>query len=168
MPAATLIPVSEYLATTYRPDREYVDGLIVERNLGERDHSRPQILLGAFFVARENAWGIQALTEQRVQVTPTRFRIPDVCVLLANAPDEQILRHPPFLCIEILSKDDTLSSTVERLDDFLRMGVPNVWVIDPRTRRGYRYTSEGMLEAKDGMLRASSPEMVVPLRDLFD
>ena len=33
---------NEYLATSYRPDREYVDGAVVERNLGEHDHSRLQ------------------------------------------------------------------------------------------------------------------------------
>ncbi len=168
MPAATQIPVSEYLSTTYRPDREYVDGAMVERNLGEKDHSRPQIRLGAFFFLREAEWGISAMTEQRVQVTPSRFRIPDICVLLADAPDEQIITHPPFLCVEILSKEDTVSSTVERLDDFLKMGVPNVWVIDPRTRRGYRYTPEGILEAKDGILRTSNPLISVPLAAVFD
>ena len=168
MPAATLIPVSEYLSTSYRPDREYVDGKIVERNLGEYEHSRPQALLAAFFGVRDKEWGIDVLIAQRVQVTPSRFRVPDVCVLLSNAPEEQILRHPPFICVEILSQDDTLSSTVERLDDFLRMGVPNVWVIDPGTRRGYRYTSEGLLEAKDGVLRTSNPELALPLAALFD
>ena len=168
MPAATLIPVSEYLSTSYRPDREYVDGIIVERNLGEYEHSRPQQRLGLFLGVREAEWGIRVVPEQRVQVTASRFRVPDLCAIVSSTPVESIFTHPPFLCVEILSKDDTLSSMVERLDDYLRMGVPNVWVIDPRTRRGYRYTSEGMLEAKDGVLRASSPDLAVPLTALFD
>ncbi|HTB12026.1 MAG TPA: hypothetical protein VK752_10655 [Bryobacteraceae bacterium] len=83
------------------------------------------------------------LTEQRVQVTPHRFRIPDICVLHADAP------------------------IIERLDDYLAMGVANVWVIDPRLRRGYRYTSDGFLEAKDGVLRTGTPDLSVPLT-LFD
>ena len=38
----TLVSVEEYLNTSYDgADREYVDGRIVERNLGEKDHSRP-------------------------------------------------------------------------------------------------------------------------------
>jgi len=56
----------------------------------------------------------------------------------------------------------------ERIDDYLRMGVPNVWVIDPRTRRGYHYTPDGMHEAKDGILRTIGSNAAVPLRDLFD
>jgi hypothetical protein len=34
-----LISVEEYLNTTYRPDVDYVDGEIEERNLGEFDHA---------------------------------------------------------------------------------------------------------------------------------
>lgn len=168
MPAATLISVSEYLSTTYRPDCDYVDGAVVERNLGERDHSRIQTLLAIFFGTRESEFDVYALVEQRVQVKPTRFRIPDVCLLPADAPDEQIITHPPLICIEVLSPEDTMSRVVERLDDYLNMGVPNIWVIDPQTRRGYRYTSEGFLEAKDGVLRASDSAITVPLTALFD
>jgi hypothetical protein len=39
MSSATLVSVQEYLATSFRPDRDYVDGEIQERNLGERPHS---------------------------------------------------------------------------------------------------------------------------------
>jgi hypothetical protein len=38
MGAATLVPVEEYLNTSY-PDREYVDGEVVERDLGEKTHA---------------------------------------------------------------------------------------------------------------------------------
>ena len=37
--------VKEYLRTTYHPDREYVDGHLVERNVGERDRSLSPSLL---------------------------------------------------------------------------------------------------------------------------
>jgi Uma2 family endonuclease len=168
MATATQISVTEYLNTTYRPDRDYVDGQVLERNLGERDHSQPQALLTAYFLVRKSEWGLWALTEQRVHVTRQRFRLPDVCVLRADAPYELVVHTPPLICIEILAKDDSFASIIERLDDYLMMGVPNVWVIDPRTRRGYRYSSEGFLEAKDGTLRASNPDVSVPLTALFD
>ena len=168
MVAATQISVTEYLNTTYRPDRDYVDGEVLERNLGEYEHSRPQMRVSAYFYNREKEWRIRVVPEQRVQVRPTRFRIPDVCVVLEGAPLESIFHQPPFLCVEILSKDDTFASIVERLDDYLTMGVANVWVIDSRLRRGYRYNSEGFLEAKDGILRTSNPDLAVPLTELFD
>jgi Uma2 family endonuclease len=168
MATATQISVTEYLNTTYRPDRDYVDGAVLERNLGEYEQSRPQMRLILFFGTREKEWRIRVVPEQRVQVKPTRFRIPDVCVVREEAPVESIFRHPPFLCIEILSKEDSLTSLIDRLDDYLGMGVENVWVIDPHKHRGYRYTHEGLLEAKDGVLRTSNPDLSVPLHDLFD
>jgi Uma2 family endonuclease len=168
MATATQISVTEYLNTTYRPDRDYVDGEVLERNLGEYEHSRPQMRLILFFGTREKEWHIRVVPEQRVQVKATRFRIPDVCVVLEGSPVEAIFRQPPFICIEILSKDDSFKSVVDRLDDYVAMGVGNVWVIEPNARRGYRYTQEGFLEAKDGILRTSNPELAVPLADLFD
>ena len=33
----------------YRPDCDYVDGRVVERNLGERDHSKLQAAIAAYF-----------------------------------------------------------------------------------------------------------------------
>jgi Uma2 family endonuclease len=124
--------------------------------------------ISAYFYNRETEWRVRVVPEQRVQVKPTRFRIPDVCVLLEGSPIESIFRDPPFLCIEILSKDDSFASIVERLDDYLAMGVANVWVIDPRLRRGYRYTDEGLLEAKDAVLRTSNPDLSMPLTAVFD
>jgi hypothetical protein len=37
------IPINEYLATSYRPDREYMEGLVLERNLGQSLSSLLQI-----------------------------------------------------------------------------------------------------------------------------
>jgi Uma2 family endonuclease len=168
METGTLISVAEYLSTSYRPDCEYLDGVVLERNLGEWDHSRLQYRLAVEISAQEKRLGMRGVVEQRVQVRPNRFRVPDVCVVLDSAPTEQILRRPPFLCIEILSKDDRMSEMQERIDDYLAFGSPYVWVIDPRTKRAFIYTSEGMREVRDGVLRTADPEIVAPLAALFE
>src|SRR5438105_3704661 len=105
MPTGTLVSVEEYLRTGYRPDREYIDGVIEERNLGEFDHARVQGIICGFFYAREKEWNVLAIPELRVQVKPTRFRVPDVSIVVGRGPFEQILTTPPFICIEILSKE---------------------------------------------------------------
>ena len=74
--------------------------------------------------------GVEALLEQTVQVPATRFRVPDVCVILAGSEPEQIFTTPPFICIEILSRDDRLSAMQERVKDYLAFGVPYVWILD--------------------------------------
>src|SRR5271154_3546704 len=103
MKAATLVPVEEYLRTTYRPDCDYVDGGVLERNLGERDHSEIQRELIFFFRSRQSGWKVYVFPEQRVQVSPTRFRVPDVCVYVGEKPKDQIFLTPPFICVEILA-----------------------------------------------------------------
>ena len=45
MATSTLIPLAEYLKSSYRPDREYIDGELVERNRAEWEHSRIQAYL---------------------------------------------------------------------------------------------------------------------------
>lgn len=49
--ATTPVSLKEYLSQTFHPDREYVDGAIVERNLGTQLHGRLQILAAAFLVS---------------------------------------------------------------------------------------------------------------------
>src|SRR4029077_11284278 len=152
MGATTLISVAEYLNTSYSPDREYIDGQIVERNLGERTHSRIQRKLTVLIDRVAEDLGIEVFPEQRVQVSPTRFRIPDVTVVKASQDQGEIFRLPPHLCIEILSREDTMQYMQEKIDDYLRFGVPYIWIINPRNRKGYIVTTGGMVEAKSGVL----------------
>ncbi len=167
MKAAALVPVEEYLRTAYSPDCDYVDGEVQERNLGERDHSDLQSEFVYYFRARRRAWKVFAFAEQRVQVAPRRFRIPDVCVVVGQKPNDPIFRTPPFICIEILSPEDRMSRVQERIDDYLKFGVPYVWVLDPGPRRAWVYTKTGIQEVTDGVLRTENPDLAVPLAEIF-
>jgi Uma2 family endonuclease len=168
MGAATLVSVEEYLSTSYSPDREYLDGRIVERNLGERTHNRIQRKLIVYFDARSAELGIEVLPEQRVQVSPTRFRIPDVTVVKTSQFQGEIFTNPPHLCIEILSKDDTMEYMQEKIDDYLHFGVPYIWIINPRLRKGYVATKAGIVEAASGILETKDPDIRVPVSELLD
>lgn len=49
MGSTALVSVEEYLRTSFRDaDREYVDGHIVERNVGRVDHSDVQTLIAHY------------------------------------------------------------------------------------------------------------------------
>ena len=168
MKASALLSVEEYLAATYRPDCDYVVGVLVERNVGEYDHSRLQTVVQNYLFNREKQWAIRVVVEQRVQVKPNRFRVPDVCVAKSETPIEQIFTHPPFLCVEILSPSDRMSEMQERIGDYLAIGVRFVWLLDPRTRRAYVCTRAGMQEAVDGTLRTTDPSLAVPFKELFN
>jgi Uma2 family endonuclease len=166
MPTSELISVSEYLHTAYSPDCDYVDGLVMERNVGEWSHARLQGAIFAFFWNRRKEWNIQAAPECRVQVAPTRFRIPDVCVILGQEEQEPILRKPPFISIEVLSSEDRLLRIEERINDYFAFGVPYVWIVDPRSRKCHNCTPQGMTET--AVFRTENPEFVVPLDAVFE
>jgi Uma2 family endonuclease len=167
MKAPTLVSVDEYLRTSYRPDCDYVDGEVLERNVGERDHSKLQREFILYLGTRAKKWGIHVFPEQRVQVAPHRFRIPDVCVVVGREPDEQVFHRPPFICKEVLSKDDSLRSVQKRVDDYLKFGVPYVWVFDPFDRRAWTYNIGGSREVMDGVLRTENPSIEISLPEVF-
>jgi Uma2 family endonuclease len=163
--ATTLhIPLEEYLGTTYRPDREYVDGEIRERNVGKWEHARVQWLLAAWFCAHEKEWGIMGSTEQRIRVAKKRVRVPDLVVVTAG-PQPDVLTDPPLLVIEILSPDDTYSDTQERAQDYRQMGVGTVWIIDPKTRTGRMCSGPEWVEAS--RLEVKQTPLYVDLPDIF-
>lgn len=137
MTTSALIPVEEYLRSDWSPDREYVDGEIQERNLGEYDHATLQNYLLFLFQTNARLWHVKARPELRVQVAPQRFRVPDVTVLHEDHPAEQVIITPPLLCIEILSPDDRFGRMDQKITDYLQMGVRSVWVIDPLAKAGY-------------------------------
>ena len=166
MASGSLVSIQEYLTSAFSPDCDYVDGVIEERNLGELDHASLQGAVFAHLYARRKEWGIHVYPEIRVQVSPTRFRVPDVCVVAGPKPAEQILRTPPFICIEILSPEDRMARVQERIDDYIAFGVPHVWILNPENRKAYRCTAGGMLEVKE--LRTEGPEITVPVAALFE
>ena len=164
MTSLTTISVAEYLATSYRPDCEYVDGEVRERHVGKREHARTQALLTIWFGQHEAVWSVLVLTEQRVQVAAHRVRIPDV-LLTSTDPQPEVLVTPPLLVIEILSPEDTYLDTQERAWDYLAMGVEMVWVIDPRSRTGRMCKGDVWQEART--LRVPGSPIYVDLDELF-
>jgi Uma2 family endonuclease len=164
MATALRIPLSEYLGISYRPDREYVDGEIRERNVGKWEHARLQWLLALWFGTHEKQWGITGSTEQRVRVSANRVRVPDLVVLTAGAQPE-VLTDPPLLVIEILSPDDSYSDTQERAQDYRAMGVETVWIIDPKTRTGRVCSGTEWVEAS--RLEVKGTPLYVDLPEIF-
>jgi Uma2 family endonuclease len=166
MGAITLISVEEYLTTVYEPDCDYVDGEVLERNVGEKDHGKLQKKLLRYL--EDHYPQFFTIQEQRVQVSRSRFRVPDVCLVAGPEPEEQIFRTPPFLCIGILSPEDRMSRMLEKIRDYLSFGVSWVWILDPRTRLAEIYTAAGPRPVEDGVLRTANPEILVPLDVLWE
>ena len=164
MAVTTLISMAEYLDMSYSPDREYVDGVVVERNVGEKPHSKVQ---RNFTVYLTNPYPVYCVwPEQRVRTVPERrSRIPDVCVTLEEPPTD-VFETPPFICIDILSRRDEFGDVFEKLKEYAAFGVPNIWVIDPRKKKVFIFRR--VLEEVEGdALVTSNPEIRMPLEEIF-
>lgn len=162
------VSVEEYLSTPYEHDCEYDNGVVVERPLGEFEHAYLQALLATLFTNNTETWGVFGLTEQRVQINPHRFMVPDVCVLRVGAPTPRILNQPPLIAIELLSPEDTLRRTSRKTTEYLAFGIEHVWVIDPKTREAYRATNNGFERVPDGVFTVPGTPIQVRLAELFE
>ena len=134
MATFTSVPVEEYLRTFYDPDREYVDGQLVERHVGEYFHSLLQSLIAMTLGLRARERRFRVFTELRVQVSDEpRYRIPDISVKALPHEVTPILRQPD-LVIEIVSPDDEVPEMLTKIGDYLAAGIPYIWVVDPYKR----------------------------------
>ena len=168
MGVAVQVSLEEYLSTSYEHDRDYIDGEVIERGMPDKDHSATQGGLVVFLGVRRRQLSIQVLPEQRVRVSASRFRVADICIIDRNAPDELVITTPPLLCIEILSPDDKVVATEAKIEDYLNMGVPCVWVINPRSRHAWIHTPAGSHDVRDGVLRTPDNCIEVPLAEIFE
>lgn len=167
MVTTALVSVSEYLSSSYEVDCDYVDGELQERNVGERPHSAVQYILSEIFNRNGREWKVVAFAEQRVQVSPTRYRIPDVCVLRRSDPVENIVRTSPLVCIEVLSPEDRMHRTMDRVEDYRAMGVRNIWIIDPFKRRVWNVLEDGTQQPVSEALCVSDSPIRIDLGEVW-
>ena len=165
--APTLLSIDEYLRTSFRPDADYVDGEIEERNLGEFEHARLQYLLSVYFGSREKLWSIQGVVEQRIRVAERRVRIADFALLRADAPRERVTLTPPLLCVEILSPEDRMNRILRKASEYLEFGSHEVWIIDPGARRIVQVDALSTVERTEGTISLSGTPITFPLDRLF-
>jgi Uma2 family endonuclease len=160
-----LVDENEYLQTSYRPDCDYVDGFVLERNLGTRPHGRLQTLIAGYLLERERPWQIHVVVEVRLKIRTRKYRVPDVMVLRAASSYPAVIEEPPLLCIEIVSPDDKLPDLVIRAGDYLTMGVPTTWIFDPETKQAFIYSDRGTIQSSEPVLRHGQIEL--PIAELF-
>lgn len=167
MSAATQVSLAEYLNTSYEPDCEYIDGVLEERNVGTRRHSKTQGLLYSWLLSQAAERGFDVRIEQRVRISGARFRIPDLCVV-PEEDTEEIVQHAPALWVEILSPEDRWSRIQKKLNDVLHFGVPTIWIIDPYEREAWMASLVGgIVKIEDGKLRCEGLRLEVEIAQIL-
>ena len=124
----TLISVDEYLGTSYEPDMDYVDGVLVRRNVGTQLHGLFQTILSGYFREFRHSHRIRVFTETRllVHAAAGRHRIPDVMVVGVPYQKGKAVVDVPAIVIEIQSPDDTFDDIIDRCLDYEGLTVPDI------------------------------------------
>ena len=141
MGLTTSVPVGEYLSSVYDPDVDFVEGELEDRNGGEKDYAKLQLRVvrlldtGKWFVT----------IETRIRISPTRYRVPDVCVY-EQEPEEQVFHTAPWIIVEILSPEDRMSRMQRKMEDYHAIGCPNIWILDPWRRKAYLFDGTSIVE----------------------
>ena len=164
--AALQVSVEEYDRTTYHPDCDYVDGRLEERNVGKKRHSHAQIRAVRWFLLHAEG-KFEPYVEQRIRVTSTRFRVPDFLLMPDPSPDVEVF-ETPYLCLEVMSPDDSASTLQDRLEDYASIGVPNIWIVDPFKYRAWTFEAGGWIAvAIDGDFRTKDGIHAMPVQTLL-
>ncbi len=162
-----LVSVEEYLHSSYEPDVDYVDGVLEERSLGEMDHGALQRRLLLLLCGIDASMEERVFPETRVQISPSRFRVPDLCVLPEDFEHTRVIRQAPVLCVEVLSPEDRMNRVLRRARDFFAMGVPEIWVFDPEECKAYRLLPGATLQEVTDRLQSVDGKIVLELAQVF-
>jgi len=161
------IPLELYLRRTYRPDCDYIDGEVRERNAGYWPHSEMMVIVGAMLHEFAKATDTVALLSVRIRVSEDCVLVPDLCLAHRTRPREDVIVTPPLLCVEVVAEEDTFFAMQERVDRFLAMGVENIWLIDERGRFGWVASRQGFLLPEDGIFIVDGTPVRVSLAEVL-
>lgn len=167
------------LRKTGRPLCELIDGVLVEKAMGDRES------LLAFFLGRRIGNHVEAHdlghllgADGYIRIDHQQIRAPDVTFIpWANFPGEQLPEEAywsvtPGLIVEVLSPGNTLAEIDRKLGEFFGIGCPLAWIIDPVSQTAKVYSSPSefvMLTRTDGVLDGGTvlPGFSLPLAEVF-
>ena len=169
---STLVTLDEYLNTSYEPDMDFVDGVLVRRNVGNQSHGRLQLIIGAYFRQFRHSHRIELFGDTRLLVDAKtgRHRIPDVMAVATPFREGKAVVDVPVIVVEIKSPDDTFDDIIDRCFEYQELGVPNVLVMDPDKRRAWIF-EHGALQILSGdsasLLLPDRPAIGFPFGTIF-
>jgi Uma2 family endonuclease len=166
MSTRALAPVEEYMRMSFEgPDPEYLDGELVERNLGDDSHSSTQSNLVGILHPLKKKYRIHVRPEIHMRLAPTRIRVADLAVF-REKPADQIPSSPPYVVVEIVSPGDRYIEIHDKLEEYRRWGIQHIWLMDPTSRTFSVYDDAGLREVP--VLDLAEYELTIQKSDVFE
>jgi Uma2 family endonuclease len=159
---------------------ELVGGQLVERNVGlesswvgGRLHSR----LDRFCEEHDVGWALPADDGyQCFPHDPRLVRRPDVSFIRRGRLPNELLpsgwgKIPPDLAVEVVSPNDSADLLEEKLDDYQKVAVPLVWVVNLKSRTVMVYRVDGSVSRLRESDELSGEDVIpgfrCPVRDIL-
>lgn len=159
---------------------ELVDGELVEKNMGVLSCDVVMILIERLLIhlATDRVGKLfdGTMGYQCFSWSPKMVRKPDISLIRKERFTEDMHHQgfvtiPPDLAVEVTSPNDLSREVEEKVEEYLRAGVPLVWVVQPETRivivsrkdrSSIRLSMEDELTGEDVI-----PGFRCPVKDLF-
>jgi Uma2 family endonuclease len=129
--------LDEYLALPEeKPYLEWWDGVVLQKAVANRAHSRLAVGLIALLLDFERSVGGEVGTEMHTWFEGRGYRLPDVSYWAPGRPIETERGYglPPTLAIEIRSPGNTLGELREKCRQMRANGVDVCWLVLPDER----------------------------------
>jgi Uma2 family endonuclease len=169
MNTKVLMDVEEYLRTSFEgSDCDYLDGEVVERNMGELPHADVQGNLLRLLQRLRSKLGIRVVPEIRIQIHSRRFRVADLAAWRGDDIGTNIPTKAPFLVVEILSPEDRMVRMLPKIQEYLSIGVEYVWLVDPQDKAALTFSQKDPKGSVCEVLRTENPSIEIPLQAAFD
>jgi Uma2 family endonuclease len=159
---------------------ELVGGQLVERKMGMESGwvgTRLASMLDRFREEHGIGWAVNAENGyQCFPHDPGLVRRPDVSFVRYGRFPNGVLpkgwsKIRPDLVVEIISPNETVYELEEKLEDYQKVGVPLIWVINPKSRTAKVYRGDGSVDhlRENGVLSGEDiiPGFRCPLREIL-
>jgi Uma2 family endonuclease len=152
-----------------KPYLEYVDGVVLQKPMPNRNHSRLVKLIVVALAAYERIHGGNSGPDQRLRLPDgSGYRVPDTAYWAPGLDDSD--DSVPSLAVEVRSPDQSMAELRRKCRSFRANGVDVCWLVDPasRTVEVFEGSRDGERLTADAALETSvMPGFSLPLKDLF-
>lgn len=116
------------------------------------------------------------LSETEFRLAPDVIRIPDLAFVRAERISRmnvhERLEGPPDLAVEVVSPNNDASDLALMLQQYLRAGACEVWILYPQTRLAYRYRPGEHVDVRTDGQMLDAPDLFpgwsLAVTDLFN
>ena len=171
---------ADVIAWEAKADRlfELIDGVLVEKTMSSfESYLAIQIAVLLSSYVRPRKLGVVLGADGMLKIMPEMVRIPDACFIAKAklpgnfSPQIPISSLAPDLAVEVLSAGNTKREMDEKLDDYFKVGVREVWYVEPRLKKVWVYearTTVRELAETDALeSRVALPGFSMSLKELF-